>query len=415
MLTFEPRRSRIYSAHVYHVGLAMLGIALLPRVGHAIPPWARKYNMNCSGCHQPVVPRLNATGILFKWFGYRMPNEIGDKMEVKKIEEYLGARGEFRYSLAKTQGSSADVNSLSATSASLFAAGPIGKNYGAFIEFERTEEGSVDLSAVASGIWGKENSFGGVRVGQGHMMVIGGVAGLDRAIGVLAPLPLSDPTTATGIPFTFTGDVTSIEAFYVLGSRNRTSIQFANGLSAGGDMGGARSTKKDWMLTNQYMWDDAGSGLSAVAYYGSIAGLDTGATDRTAHYYRVALTASKIIDSKAMGSFEALGGYVYSKDKNLPVSATSSFTTMSQDGSAYWVSGQYSFPKSHLTLYSRYEFLNPNTDASDAGTRRVVLGGVLPFNLPEYFRTGVEYFRDTPRSSGMPYRHGAAAHIQVAF
>lgn len=32
----------------------------------AIPAWARKYNMNCSGCHYPVVPRLNETGIRFR-------------------------------------------------------------------------------------------------------------------------------------------------------------------------------------------------------------------------------------------------------------------------------------------------------------------------------------------------------------
>lgn len=29
-----------------------------------IPAWARKYNMNCSGCHYPAAPRLNATSRL---------------------------------------------------------------------------------------------------------------------------------------------------------------------------------------------------------------------------------------------------------------------------------------------------------------------------------------------------------------
>ena len=39
----------------------------------ALPAWARRYNVNCSHCHAPAVPRLNATGIRFRWAGYRMP------------------------------------------------------------------------------------------------------------------------------------------------------------------------------------------------------------------------------------------------------------------------------------------------------------------------------------------------------
>src|SRR6266540_7090048 len=47
-----------------------------------IPAWARKYNMNCSGCHYPAAPRLNATGIKFRWAGYRMPDAIGENVDV---------------------------------------------------------------------------------------------------------------------------------------------------------------------------------------------------------------------------------------------------------------------------------------------------------------------------------------------
>ena len=50
-----------------------------------IPAWARRYNANCSMCHSPAVPRLNARGIQFKWAGYRLPEEIGEKAEVTRL------------------------------------------------------------------------------------------------------------------------------------------------------------------------------------------------------------------------------------------------------------------------------------------------------------------------------------------
>ena len=55
------------------IGATVLGIAGVASDAHAIPAWARKYNMNCSGCHYPVVPQLNGDGLAFKWAGYRRP------------------------------------------------------------------------------------------------------------------------------------------------------------------------------------------------------------------------------------------------------------------------------------------------------------------------------------------------------
>src|SRR6266545_6772124 len=67
-----------------------------------IPAWARKYNMNCSGCHYPAPPRLNATGQRFKWAGYRMPEEVGEQVDVERIQNYLAAAGEVTYEYEKT-------------------------------------------------------------------------------------------------------------------------------------------------------------------------------------------------------------------------------------------------------------------------------------------------------------------------
>ena len=383
----------------------LLGAA---RDAAAIPPWARKYNMNCSGCHYPTVPRLNETGIRFKWAGYRMPGEINEKMEVKKIEEYLAARGIVQYSYAKSQGEDADVKGLNAGSASIFAAGALGTNYGAYLEFERENEGAVDLVAQVIGVWGKENGYGGVRAGQGHLLVGGAIAGFDRPTGILAPLPLSQPITA-GVPFRFTGDVAGVEAFYVLGGRNRASLQLANGIAVGGeDM--EPSTSSDVVVSNQLMWDDVGSGLTAMGYFGSVKALDTAQADVRSRYVRLGVSANKFV-----GPFEVQGGYVYSGNSKLPTGGTSPFGSASLTGNGYWLSGAYILPKRYWTLYGRFEAVDPDRDASDDQLTRLVLGSVLPVSVPEYFRLGLEYFRDTPQLAGAPWRHGLTGQVHIAF
>ncbi|MEO7964542.1 MAG: hypothetical protein ABIT38_11630, partial [Gemmatimonadaceae bacterium] len=357
-------------------------------------------------------PRLNATGLTFKWAGYRMPNEIGDKMEVKKIEEYLAARGIVRYSYGKTQGQKADQNSIEVPGVSIFAAGPVGTNYGAFLEFERTPDGAVDIIAQLGAVWGKETGFGGIRAGQGHLIVGGAVAGFDRPTGMLAPLAFERPTTAIGIPFTFGGDLAGAEVFYVVGSRNRTSVQIVNAKvpDASEGMSAAASTNLDWVVTNQLIWDDAGAGLTAVGYFGRITGLDAGVANLTSRYSRLAASANKFI-----GPFEVVGGYVYSSDSRLPVTTTSVSATPDLTGSAYWFTGQYSVPKSNLTFFGRYEALDPNRDVTDDAIRRVVFGSVLPVNVPEYIRLGIEYFREMPQLGASPRRHGLALEVQMTF
>lgn len=374
-----------------------------------IPPWARKYNMNCSGCHYPTVPRLNARGLRFKWAGYRMPDEIGEAMEVKKIEEYLGAIGIVQYAYSKTEKQPADLNSLSVPEASLFAAGALGKNFGGFLQFERVPSGTVDLIGQFAAVWGNENAYGGVRAGQGHMIVGGSIAGFDRPIGVLAPLPLDEPGTA-GSPFRFAGDLAGVEGFYVFGGRDRASLQLVNGLMpTPAGMEPAPSTRQDWVVTNQFMWDDRGGGLTAIGYFGTIAGLDTSQAGVRSRYTRLGLSANRYF-----GPFEALVGYTASRDSRLPLGPTSPFSSDRLSGNGYWFSGTYT-ARSYLSMYGRYEAVDPNSGASNDALRRIVLGGVLPFNVPEYFRVGLEYFRDMPEPSGTPRRNGVAAELRFAF
>lgn len=426
-------------------------VALAAAPAHAIPAWARKYNMNCTGCHYPVVPRLNATGLAFKWAGYRMPNEIGDNQEVKKIEEYLAAQGIAQYVYAGTRGRGADVNGTSVPSASLYAAGPIGRYFGTFLQFERTPD-EVDLVAQLNGVVGNEDTFGGLRIGTGHALLGGMVAGFDRPTGVLAPLPLSTPITAA-VPFRFTADAVGLDGWVVLGARNRLGVQVLNSQLPAQPAGGTSVTRRDYVLSNQFIWGRHGDGVTTTAFLGQMTGVDSAASAVTSRYYRLAASANRWVRNVELG-----GGYVYGRDTRLPVGADL-FARSRLTGNGYWASGLYAVPKSLVSVYTRFEGVRPQQGArvedspiiagqragvepsprpattravaardpgADAGTdplaallaggaRRYVLGTVIPLNVPQYFRFTLEGFVLDPRPAGLPPRRGVTAEVQLNF
>ena len=368
-----------------------------------IPAWARRYNANCSMCHSPAVPRLNARGIQFKWAGYRLPEEIGEKAEVTRLQDYLAARTRLQYEYEKPQGSDATTNAFSVAGLSMFAGGAIGKGYGGLFELDRAADGEVEAVVSATAVWGTERRFGGLRAGQGHMLLLGGgVAGFDRSIGISRPIPFGSDNTALSL--NLGGDLAGAEAFYVVGP-NRTGLQVVNGV---GRAGGASGVSQDLILSNQFMWDAAGAGIGAAMYIGSAKGLSADAADQRTRYTRLALTANKYI-----GSFEVLGGYVSSRDRNLPVG--DDFARTSVNGQAYWLSGQYTFRPTPMTLFTRWELRDPDRDTRTDADRRFVAGGVLPLNLPEYLRLAIEYRRDKPQGGGRLRRNGLAAEFQMTF
>lgn len=390
--------------------LVLTGVLM---VGHAtgvaaIPAWARKYNMNCSGCHYPAPPRLNASGQQFRWAGYRMPDEIGENIEMDRVSDYLSTRFRFRYSYARPSGQAASISEFGLPDATVFYAGSFGKNFGGLLEVAK-EEDETEFGASAFGVWGTERSHGGFRLGQTHLLLNAGVAGFDRVVGITNPTPVAGAITRA-IPFTFAGDQAGIEAFYVMG-RNRVSAQMLNG-SVPGEEGLARGGKrKDFVLTNQLLWDKDGGGFQALAYYGTVTGLDTALATQNAHFWRLGLSASKVVSG-----VEVLGGLVYGKDVDLPVGGSLPLTASQGKGYGYWVSGQLVVPQSSLTFYGRYEYVDPDTEASDDANRRYVLGSLLPVNLPEYLRLNLEYWRDDPqRGAGGVVQNNLAAEVMLAF
>jgi hypothetical protein len=369
-----------------------------------IPAWARKYNMNCSGCHYPAPPRLNATGMRFKWAGYRMPDEIGEKTDVEKVQNYVAAHGVVQYEWTKTQGGTS-TGAFAVPEVGLFYAGPLGRAFSGFFEFERVSDGTTDLVAHVSGLWGKPRAYGGFRVGQMHTINEWGVAGFDRHLSINDIAPLGTITAA--IPFSFDMGV-GAEGYYVTGS-NRFSVQVTNGIDlSGSGAPGASGNTKDVAVIDQLLYDSVGSGIEAVGYYGTLRGIDTlGAPSLDSHFWRLALTANKLYKD-----FEILGGVVYGKDFDLP--AALAFPGNENKGVGYWVSGQYFMPRTPLVLFGRYEFVDPNTQTSNDAVRHFVAGAVVPINLPQYLRWTLEYRQDSPQG-GLPKTNDLATELQLNF
>jgi len=370
-----------------------------------IPAWTRKYNMNCSGCHYPAAPRLNATGIKFRWAGYRMPEEMGEKVDVNQLSNYIALRGRMRYDYSKTENQNA-ANSFSFNDVTLFYGGAFGKNFSAFMELEREPSGEVEIVTNILGIWGKENRYGGFRAAQMHWLQRDGVAGFDRPTGIRTPTPFGGKITGgtNAVPFGFATDQLGVEWFYVAG-RNRVSAEILNGIRPDGT--GAPTDldpEKDFVVIDQFLLDDRGSGVTAMGYYGTVKGINAAAPALRSHFLRVGLSANKIVDN-----FEVLGGFAWGKDQDLPLA------TADISGMGYWASGQYFFPKSSLAVFGRYEFVDPNTDVADNGTTRFVLGGVIPIGLPEYLRFALEGALDSPQNSALPKKTALTAELMLNF
>jgi len=64
------------SRSVLSAVLVVLASACLATPGHALPIFARKYNLQCTTCHF-AFPRLNAFGRAFRQNGYRMAGALG--------------------------------------------------------------------------------------------------------------------------------------------------------------------------------------------------------------------------------------------------------------------------------------------------------------------------------------------------
>jgi len=388
------------------VTAAGLLLASVAGQARAIPAWARKYNMNCDGCHYPAPPRLNAQGLRFRWAGYRMPDDFNEQADVQRVANYIAANGTAVWEYQKTSGSPTDANGLSLDNLTLWYAGPFGRNFSGFFELEREAPDELGAIAQVEGVWGRPQAYGGARVGQMHVLFEGGVAGFDRPVSISTPLAV-DPVTA-GIPFSMAEHQLGVEGFYVTGS-NRVSAMMLNGIENTGEPAGSDHTQKDFAVSDQLLLDSHGSAVYALVYRGTVVGLDPAAATNQSHFVRVAVSASKVVSN-----VELLGGFVYGRDSDLPT-GPGLFAADHINGAGYWFSGQYALGGNGGAVYGRYEFVDPDRDVADNGMTRFVVGGILPLTLPQYLRVTAEVGRIQPQGSGAPATMQGGVAVNLTF
>ncbi len=144
---------------------ATVAQAVVPPDAHAIPPFARKYNMNCTACHT-APPILNPYGQRFLENGYQLPGtedggitgkkKLGD-LNLDDVNHYVGFRmvgnavRSWSFKQQNPPGADAGVvqNKTEFTfpaSFTMFTAGTLTKNVGFMVEFGHdVEAGSTTV------------------------------------------------------------------------------------------------------------------------------------------------------------------------------------------------------------------------------------------------------------------------------
>lgn len=110
---------------------------------NAVPSFARKHDMNCSGCHT-AYPQLNSVGREFKEAGYRFAsdNEKGLNKEVSdflQLEKHVPISG-ILVSRPYDKKDSGDAKVRALHEVEIIMAGNIAKNWSGFFEIEAEDE-----------------------------------------------------------------------------------------------------------------------------------------------------------------------------------------------------------------------------------------------------------------------------------
>jgi hypothetical protein len=185
-----------------------------------IPPWARKYNVDCSHCHT-TIPRLNDVGYAFRAAGFRMPEEIGQPQEKKfNLGDYFAARLQSRFDIQTTnQPNGAAVPNVIAgvpgerVTSTAFSfqeftmyplSGSWGKYLGSLVELSVSPEDFFEVeNAYLRFVYGNEKTFFTSRVGVFHAWE--GFGASDRPYSNARTLFQTSPLSAggRGVPYVF--------------------------------------------------------------------------------------------------------------------------------------------------------------------------------------------------------------------
>jgi hypothetical protein len=154
---------------------------------NALPMFARKYHMECAGCHDNLVfPRLNDVGYKFRRAGFRMPENIGkDELSDFTVSDYFSAAAQATYSV--THDDSGTLNGFALDEVSLRPiTGSFQKYFASQVELSVTTDGIEVENAYVRAVYGNQDTWLSARFGVFH--AVEGYGAMDRPIGLSAPL-----------------------------------------------------------------------------------------------------------------------------------------------------------------------------------------------------------------------------------
>ncbi|MBI4714981.1 MAG: hypothetical protein HY760_03425 [Nitrospirae bacterium] len=358
--------------------------AVAPPPAEAIPAWARKYNSDCSLCHYPAAPRLNALGHEFRRAGFRMPDEFNKAQDISQVGNFLSVRGRVLYDYRDRETGS-EESEFQWSDTTFFYAGAVAENLSAFAELERADADDVGLVAQIGGIWGRPDRYTTFRTGQFHTLSRVGFGGFDRPTGISTPSIRTDDLTTGGVPFILGEDQRGLELTHVM-KRSRLMVQILNGLDTGGDGNEGRDfdtdTKKDYAVVFEQILDELASGFTLYGNWGTWYDGTPAGAGLEYMFARYAATGNWIFQDMLGGNFEVMGGYVRSED-DIPAALGADVS-----GNAYFVELEHYFKGPAFALLARYDLVDPNDDASDDQTKKYTVGYVK--TLQDYLRVAVE-------------------------
>src|SRR5215468_9862613 len=162
------------------------------RTASAMPQFARKYKLPCSGCHDAgAFPRLNDVGYKFRRAGFRMPENIGkEELSDFEVSDYFSARvqADSTTDLSAQRGASTQSSNTFSGQLNFYAL------TGSFQKYFATEtelavspgDGTEVENAYARAVYGDQHLWFEARAGIFHAFE--GLGASDRSIGPSRPL-----------------------------------------------------------------------------------------------------------------------------------------------------------------------------------------------------------------------------------
>ena len=144
-----PRRNR-WPSLVAAAVVAVTGLSAATTVD-ATPAYGRRYNVACATCHAPLPPRLNNVGVLFRKFGFRMPDADDEgRLIIKPVPAHdIGEAASIVADVAGRRDKEADSGTARTTfelsEVEIVAGTSIGNHVSAQAMFVPWDEGEIEL------------------------------------------------------------------------------------------------------------------------------------------------------------------------------------------------------------------------------------------------------------------------------